>query len=85
VHLFRDWKLITFPVKNTWQDLADLNLIDRSVSELLQLIVPQFDYVMPRPGCGNGAQRWEIVQPFLTNLPDNVKVIDFSATVNGGE
>lgn len=84
VHLFRDWSLFTFPVKHHWQEPADYNLIIRSVYELNQLIVSQFDYVMPRPGCGNGGLAWVMVQPLLVSLPDNVKVIDFPATVQGG-
>lgn len=83
VHLFRDFRLLTFPVKHHWQELADLQLIAQSVAEISLMGVLDFEYVMPRAGCGNGGLTWDVVQPLLAILPDNFKVIDFPATVNG--
>jgi hypothetical protein len=48
--------LITFPVKHTWWEAADLDLIERSARELLKMIEVkkiQEAIYLPRPGCGN--------------------------------
>ncbi len=72
--------LMTFPVKHHWREVADLDLIARSVQELSQLLRQDQTYVMPRPGCGNGQRLWEEVRPLLVSLPDTVTIITFPET-----
>lgn len=70
--------LLSFPVKYTWREKASLELIRRSAQQLCELVAdyPQWVFVLPRPGCGNGGLSWETVAPLLADLPDNVHVID---------
>ena len=76
-------RLIAFPVKHTWEQKADLTLIERSASELLMLIQKKGwkRVLLPRPGCGNGGLKWEIVKPLLVELlPDTVVIIEYPST-----
>lgn len=82
VYMFREYKLITFPVKQHWSDTASLELIKRSVDQLWVYLLGlrgsgDERVVMPRPGCGYGRQSWEVVRPLLEDLPDTVTVITF--------
>lgn len=59
--------LASFPVKHHWREQADLNLIERSARQLVEL-VEKFSYtdaLVPRPGCGNGSLSWDAVRPVL--------------------
>lgn len=76
VFVFAHHKLITFPVKYEWYQKADLQLIKRSVSELLEIIETQYVYAMTRPGCNNGKLDWHDVKPLVEILPNNVHVWD---------
>jgi hypothetical protein len=77
---FSLWNLLTFPVKHSWEQDADLVLIARSARELRGWLEDHDQplVVLPRPGCGNGRLDWEVVKPLLLSLPDNVAVIDFA-------
>ena len=66
--------LISFPVKYNWWEKADLDLIEQSTNELMD-ILGDGEYVMPRAGCGNGKLKWADVEPILAVLPDNVTVV----------
>ena len=62
--------LASFPVKHHWREQADLELIEGSVRQLVEL-VEKFSYtaLLPRPGCGNGARSWpRDVKPLLEGL-----------------
>lgn len=51
--------LASFPVKHHWRVPADLELIERSAAQLVEL-VEKFSYtaaVLPRPGCGKTVPR----------------------------
>lgn len=87
VFLFHDLGLITFPVKHSWDQTADLNLIKRSCLELvglyhtmLELSPPNTDLpniFLPRPGVGNGRLNWtDVKSAIFPLLPDFVTVID---------
>lgn len=74
--------LYVFPVKHNWWEVADLDLIRMSAQALSEAAVRQrpgayvgFNFILPRPGCGNGHRSWEEVKPLLEDLPDNVWVI----------
>ncbi len=65
--------LVSFPVKDTWQEAAKLSLIARSAGELLDM-ADQHGWdkvVMPRPGCGNGQLEWDSVKRALAPLLDD--------------
>jgi hypothetical protein len=63
--------LITLPVKHYWSDEADLELIARSVMELVELTDHFNRIYLPRPGCGNGRLTWETVRPVIEPFLDN--------------
>lgn len=65
--------IVSFPVKRHWREDADLELIERSVGELLELS-EEYGWrtvVMPRPGCGAGKLSWDTVRPLLANQLDD--------------
>ncbi len=65
--------LLTFPVKHHWRERAELDLIRRSVLELVAK-VDRLEYrrvALPRVGCGNGSLDWEDVLPILVRYLDN--------------
>lgn len=76
--------ILSFPVKHNWYEKADLELILKSAKALKVWA----DYaeedgpikiVLPRPGCGNGGLKWEVVKPILEPiLDDRFHVITFS-------
>ncbi len=80
VHVLEErkgYRLITFPVKHSWQERADPDLISTSAEQLLHLteVYKSCLFILPRPGCGNGELEWGDVKPLLTHLPDNVFVV----------
>lgn len=73
--------LATFPVKHKWFEQADLELIKQSTAWLHNEATvnhPEWKYLLPRPGCGNGKLKYEDVRPLLINLPDNVAIVDYA-------
>lgn len=77
VHTFEQYKLFTFPVKHEWWQEANLELIKLSTHRLSKLILDEFRYLLPRPGCGNGKLNWIDVKPIVESLPNNVFVINY--------
>jgi len=76
VHSLRSG-LWTFPVKHEWWEKASLGLIFESAQRLKWAAeeTSSRDFILPKPGCGNGGLKWEDVRPLLHSLPNNVKVI----------
>lgn len=75
---FWPFRLITFPVKHHWHDTADLELIERSCQELVDLVTRgslPTPVVLPRPGCGNGGLDWAVVRPVVAALLDDRFVV----------
>jgi hypothetical protein len=74
-------RIWSFPVKHHWSEPANLSLIAKSVASLNALARASqnehenWKWVLPRPGCGNGRLSWEVVEPIVSVLPDNVLVI----------
>lgn len=72
-------RLVTFPVKYKWFELANLDLIGSSAKKLAEFMAqdgapPRI--FLPRPGCGNGKLAWEDVKAVIEPiLPDSVVVI----------
>ena len=68
--------LWSFPVKHSWEMDGDLGLIQDSAQQLDKLARASSDnWILPRPGCGNGRLKWGEVKPVIEFLPDNVWVI----------
>lgn len=84
VYHFANWQLITFPVKHTWFENADLHLIGRSCQQLnVQLLLGNFANVyVPRVGCGNGKLKWEHVKPILEKYLDDRYTIVWNGKSN---
>lgn len=67
-HLSELW---SFPVKHTWNQRADLELIRWSAHLLREQMGDRdVEVVIPRPGCGNGGLEWGSVRAALSTLLD---------------
>jgi hypothetical protein len=66
-------QLVSFPVKRMWNEPARLDLIERSLHQLVAMT--NFwgwkRVALPRPGCGNGQLRYEDVRPLLLDALDD--------------
>jgi hypothetical protein len=77
-----DLRLISFPVKHNWFEMADLALITQSAMELAENATLWFGadakIAMVRPGCGNGQLEWtevrEVIAPILSD--DRFIIVD---------
>jgi len=84
VNIFDDLKIITLPVKHHWKDKADLNLIAKSLQQLVAWadIPPRKHgkFYMVRPGCDNGRRDWETeVKPICsTYLDDRFVIVEWN-------
>jgi len=65
--------IYAFPVKHVWDQHADLQLIERSARELVEIVdeLSLASVALPRPGCGNGGLRWEDVKPRIESILDD--------------
>lgn len=72
----------TFPVKPEygahgepgWRVQAEPELIERSAHEIVALVnsLPlRYNILMPRPGCGNGGLKWDLVKPIIEPILDD--------------
>lgn len=70
-------RLVLFPVKRSWRDEADLDMIRRSAWKLYLLLAmnpePIHHCVMPMVGCGFGERKPEDVLPILDEVLEPVK------------
>ena len=66
-------KIFSFPVKHHWAEEADVNLIIKSANQLLAIInaIHISEVYVPRPGCGNGKQKWSDVKSVLVPIWDD--------------
>ena len=66
-------RIVSFPTKHNWWEKSDLQLIEMSCQLLLDY-VNEKDFkkiVLPRPGCGNGLLKWEVVKSILEKYFDD--------------
>ena len=69
--------ILSFPVKHNWDEMADINLIEKSLKSLVRMV----DFygwkivALPRPGCGNGGLNWDDVKPILQKYLDDRFII----------
>ena len=73
-HLVRPG-LCSFPIKQYQWSGPTLQIIERSVHELCEL-VGTAKTLLPRPGCAEGELKWEDVAKALAFLPDNIIVVN---------
>ena len=65
------YHIISFPTKNNWKDNSDINLIEQSAKQLVQLAdkLNLTTVWLPQPGCTNGHLDWEtvkkVIEPYL--------------------
>ena len=75
------YHIVSFPTKNGWRDPSDLQLIEDSARQLVELadLRGWESIVLPRPGCGYGQLKWEEVRSILSDiLDDRFWVISFA-------
>jgi hypothetical protein len=74
--------LVAIPVKHEWHQRADLLLVKRSIEELVALTEKQGwqNVMLPRPGCGNGQQKWEDVERIVRPLLDDRFTVVYRGT-----
>ena len=72
VYILQD-RIISIPVKHHWHEKADINLIIKSMKQLIDLMVTHNinSIFLTRPGCGNGGLKWEDVKPVIEPLLDS--------------
>lgn len=87
VYVFYAMRLFTMPVKDSWVNDADMNLIVRSCHELVEevekvnVMMMGFgreilhEVCMVRPGCGSGGLNWSDVKLVIAPLLDDRFVI----------
>jgi hypothetical protein len=78
VFVFEEYRLLTFPVKHNWWELADLKLIEESTKQLKELLLnhPWISPIyMPHIGCGNGGLKWNTVKKILEIYLDSRFII----------
>ncbi len=82
LNVFEDLKIITLPVKDHWKDKADLDLIEKSLKQLVAWAdVPprkHGKFYMVRPGCSNGKRDWEkeVKPPCMKYLDDRLVIVE---------
>jgi len=72
--------LLLFPTKHDWWEKSDLELIEKSTKELVDLFDNYISgYAVPiylvRPGCSNGGLDWKDVKPILEKYLDDRFVV----------
>lgn len=71
--------IVAFPTKYHWKDDSDLDLIEKSASELYNM-ANQYGWktvFLPKPGCNNGRLDWNDVKALLQPKLDNRFIITF--------
>ncbi len=66
-------KLLSFPTKNNWRDLSNLELIVRSAGQAVE-IADKYglrNIILPPPGCGNGGLEWRNVKKAISPILDD--------------
>lgn len=80
VYVFDAYKIITLPTKNSWREPSKLELIERSLKELVRWAnTPRKHgkFYLPRAGTGNGKLDWKQVKPlFELYLDDRFVVVN---------
>lgn len=81
VHIFakiEDTLLISFPTKYHFRNFSNITLIEKSISQLMELLDEYniTNVALPRPGCTNGKLDWESqIKPLLAKYIDDRVII----------
>jgi O-acetyl-ADP-ribose deacetylase (regulator of RNase III) len=85
LYLLDGYRLITFPTKDHWSEDSNLNLINKSAQELLELAdmlqeeMETVKIALPKVGCGCGNLSWYEVRNILFEyLDDRFVVVDLA-------
>lgn len=75
--LDNSYSVFIYPVKHKWDEIASKSLILAAAHVLFEQAKknPSINFILPRPGCGNGNLKWHEVKELIEFLPDNVYVI----------
>jgi len=77
--VFGDFRIITFPVKHHWKEQADLELIEKSLKQLVDWADnprKHGKFYIVRAGVGNGCRDWETeVKPLYEKYLDDRFVV----------
>ena len=73
-----DRTIITFPTKNHWKDDSDIELIKRSLLQLVWMTTRnKWERVcLPRPGCSNGRLNWFDVKKYVSKLDNRFIIVN---------
>lgn len=79
VYTFSDLKIITLPVKHHWSEPADIDLVERSLQQLLEVWTCSESLYLVRPGCSNGRRDWETeIKPLCERyLDDRFTIVEW--------
>ena len=84
---FPQYSIFTFPVKHHWYELADMQLIERSLQELVKIaddgsyargdtVISTDKICMVTPGVGNGKLDRRKVRPLLEKYLDDRFIVE---------
>lgn len=72
-------RILTFPVKHNWWEVADLDLIEKSAQQLAEYTDlwcgKDSRIAMVRPGCGNGQLEWDEVREAISPILSSSRYI----------
>ena len=82
VYFFQAERILSFPVKHNWWEMADLDLIRRSANQLLSVVTMHKlpAVYLPQVGCGNGGLTWAQVEPELGILDSRFHLVLYDPT-----
>lgn len=78
VYRFDEYRIITVPTKHHWNEHSDLELISRSIIELIDITRDLSEIAVTKFGCGLGGLKWANVEPLMRVLDDRFVLYDMS-------
>lgn len=73
LHTVNETALVALPTKNHWRDPSPLDLVLRSLQQLV-VLTDQNGWnrvLLTRPGCGNGGLNWNTLRPRVEAVLDD--------------
>lgn len=69
--------ILSFPTKQDWKDLSNIQLIQQSARQAVEIAnkFTLINIVLPRVGCGYGGLTWDFVKTFLEPILDDRFVV----------
>lgn len=77
VQYIPEYNIISFPVKHSWNQIADIKLIEQSTIQLMELKEKNNieTIILPKVGCGNGKLQFNEVKKVLEKYLDDNYII----------